>query len=110
MRPSPNIATTISTTPPRRRRYAHSSRSPARPDWKRPGTPTLGVQVQVLLRQLGLAGRRVNWDHRPPVSERKFDTQAWDTIPRAQDPAHIEAIDADTHDRRTNGPGGEKRI
>lgn len=79
-------------------------------DWKRPGTPPLHVQVKVLLRQLGLEGKKVEWDHRPPVSERQFDTVTRDTIPPSQDPAHIEAIDEDEHDRRTNGPGGEKRI
>lgn len=87
-------------------------------DWKRPGTPPLHVQVKVLLRQLGLYERelgfgervKVNWDHRPPLSERRFDTDAWDTIPAANDPNFIEAIDEGTHDKRTNGPGGEKRI
>ena len=79
-------------------------------DWKRPGTPPLHVQVKVLLRQLGLAGKIVHFDHRPPASERKFDTEAWDTIPPFFDPEHLCAIDDDAHDKLTNGPGGEKRI
>lgn len=79
------------------------------PDWKRPGTPSLGLQVRVLLRMLGLL-MDVQWDHRPPLERRKFDTEANDTIPPANDPEHIEAITPAEHDRRSNGPGGEQRI
>jgi hypothetical protein len=78
------------------------------PDWKRPGIPPLGVQVKVLMRMLGLS--KVEWDHRPPLSEREFDTEAWDTIPPANDPDFIETITPKDHDQRTNGPGGEKQI
>jgi hypothetical protein len=79
-------------------------------DWKRPGTPPLHVQVKVLLRQLGLAGKVVHWDHRPTVESRQFDTVTRDTIPPFFDPAHLEAITDEEHDKRTHGPGGEKRI
>lgn len=87
-------------------------------DWKRPSIPCK-VRLQVLLNQDGRStickerlGRieDTHFDHRPPLSERKFDTEAWDTIPPANDPAHIEAITVDQHDKRTNGPGGERRI
>jgi hypothetical protein len=62
------------------------------------------------MRQLGLAGKKVNWDHRPPVESRQFDTVTRDTIPPFFDPAHLEAITDEEHDKRTHGPGGEKRI
>jgi hypothetical protein len=87
-------------------------------DWKR---PTLRTQskLQCLINQEGrcnATGARLgtventHFDHRPPASERKFDTAAWDTIPPFHDPAHIEAITVAAHDKRTNGPGGIKRI
>lgn len=66
----------------------------------------IGVKLAVLLRQVGA----VQFDHRPPLSERLFDDEANDTIPPANDPAYIEAITPKEHDVRTNGPGGEKRI
>jgi hypothetical protein len=87
-------------------------------DWKR---PTLRVQskLQCLISQEGrckATGERLgtvantHFDHRPPASERKFDTDAWDTIPPFHDPAHIEAITVAAHNKRSNGPGGTKRI
>lgn len=88
------------------------------PDWKRPAIPCK-VKLQVLLNQLGRStvdreklGRieGTHFDHRPALEARKFDTAAWDTVPAANDPAHIEAITVEQHDRRTNGPGGTKRI
>lgn len=87
-------------------------------DWKRPAIPCK-VRLQVLLNQGGRSavdkerlGRIENthFDHRPPLEARKFDTSAWDTIPPANDPAHIEAITVEQHDRRTNGPGGTRRV
>lgn len=80
------------------------------PDWKRPGTPPLHVQVAVLLRQLGLEGKKVEFEHRPALWERRFDTVTRDTIPPSQDPAHIYALTAEAHDVATHGRGGEKRI
>lgn len=86
-------------------------------DWKRPTMPK-GVVARVFTAQGGrckVSGDKLmpgctQYDHRPPLSERKFDTEAWDTIPRANDPAFIEALTTKAHDKRTNGPGGEKRI
>lgn len=88
------------------------------PEWKRPTMPC-NVKLQVLINQEGRStigreklGRIENthFDHRPALEARKFDDGAWDTIPPANDPAHIEAITVEQHDRRTNGPGGTKRI
>lgn len=86
-------------------------------EWKRPDIPD-GVKAKVLLRQKGrcavmlhkLEAGKIHYDHRPALWERKFDTDAWDTIPPANDPQHIEALAIDAHDKRTHGPGGEKRI
>ncbi|WP_454629660.1 hypothetical protein [Bradyrhizobium cenepequi] len=87
-------------------------------EWKRPPIPCK-VKLQVLINQGGRSavdGEKLgriedtNFDHRPPLEARKFDTKAWDTIPPANDPAHIEAITDAQHDRRTNGPGGTRRI
>lgn len=78
-------------------------------DWKRPSTPAQ-VKCQVLINQQGrckATGERlgdirdVQFDHRPALWERKFDTEAWDTVPPANDPAYIEAIKADQHTVRT---------
>ncbi|MGR4927353.1 hypothetical protein ACIPUD_11155 [Bradyrhizobium sp. CAR08] len=88
------------------------------PDWKRPSIPCK-VKLQVLINQEGRStvcktklGRieDTHFDHRPPLEARKFDTAMWDTVPPANDPGHIEAITVEQHDRRTNGPGGTKRI
>lgn len=86
-------------------------------DWKRPAISN-AVKLRVLLNQDGrcketgvkLAKGDIHFDHRPELWERQFDTEAWDTIPPANDHAHIEAITIKSHDIRTNGPGGEKRI
>ncbi|HWV44072.1 hypothetical protein [Pseudorhodoplanes sp.] len=88
------------------------------PDWKRPAIPTR-VKLDVVIRQEGkckATGEKLGtlsntqFDHRPALWERKFDTEAWDTIPPANDPNYIEAVTIEAHDKRTNGPGGEKRI
>lgn len=90
----------------------------APPEWKRPSLPT-NVKLQVLLNQDGrckATGARLGtventqFDHRPTLWDRKFDTVAWDTIPPANDPEFIDAIARKAHDVRTNGRGGEKRI
>lgn len=87
-------------------------------DWKRP-TMTVRVKVQVVINQagrckatgegLGLA-EHVQFDHRPALWERQFDTTTNDTIPPSNDAGHIEAITTAAHDKRTHGPGGEMRI
>jgi hypothetical protein len=88
------------------------------PEWKRPPIPCK-VKLQVLINQGGRSkikneklGRveNTNFDHRPPLEARKFDTEAWDTVPPANDPDHIQAITVEQHDRLTNGPGGTRRV
>jgi hypothetical protein len=87
------------------------------PGWKRPGIP-VSVKCDVLIRQGGKSATgaplesytETHFDHRPALWERLFDDETGDTIPPANDPKHIEAITRDEHDKRTHGPGGEKRI
>lgn len=90
----------------------------APPDWKRPPIPCK-VKLQVLINQHGRSkiGKErlgtvdnTHFDHRPPLEARKFDTAKWDTVPAANDPAHIQAITVEQHDKLTNGPGGTTRI
>lgn len=70
----------------------------------------VGVKLQALLLQVGLDPTDVQWDHRPPLSERKWNATKGDTVPPANDPAYIQALATKAHDIVTNGPGGEKRI
>jgi len=86
--------------------------------WKRPPMP-VRVKLDVVIRQEGkckATGQKLgelkntNFDHRPALFERKFDTGTNDTIPPANDPGFIEAITVAAHDVRTNGCGGEKRV
>src|SRR5258708_4001985 len=87
-------------------------------DWKRPAIPAR-VKIDVIIIQEGKCketgeklGRLENtqFDHRPPVEQRQYDPETGDTIPRANDPEHMEACTIKGHDIRTNGPGGERRI
>lgn len=80
-------------------------------EWKRKGWDSK-CRLQVLINQQGrckCTGERlgsiedVRFDHRPALWERRFDTDAWDTIPAENDPAHVEAITKEEHDRRTFG-------
>lgn len=86
--------------------------------WKRPPMP-VRVKLDVVIRQEGKCKatrqklgelKNTNFDHRPALFERKFDTETNDTIPPANDPGFIEAITVAAHYVRTNGRGGEKRI
>ena len=75
------------------------------PGWKRP-TPSPSLKLKVMFKRYG----HHQIDHRPPLSERPFDTRTNDTIPPANDLNFLEALLDKEHDNRTNGPGGEKRI
>lgn len=86
--------------------------------WKRPSL-SIAARCDVLIRQGGLDAvtgaplgdyANVRFDHRPALWERQFDTETNDTIPPANDPAHIDALSIKSHDIRTHGPGGERRI
>lgn len=82
-------------------------------DWKRPAIPTR-VKIEVIIRQEGKCAQskeklgtleNTNFDHRPALWERKFDSAAFDTIPPANDPAFIEACTIAGHKVRTHGNG-----
>jgi hypothetical protein len=54
----------------------------------------------------------LNFDHRPPLCDRPYDTVAGDFIPPQNDPNHIDAIPKPDHDKRTFGrePGALKTV
>lgn len=82
--------------------------------WKRPAIPTR-IKIEIIIRQDGRCKqtgdrlgtlKNTQFDHRPAIWERKFDTVANDTIPPANDPAFIEACTIEGHKIRTHGKGG----
>lgn len=87
------------------------------PDWKRPRMPA-DVRQAVLRaqgRKCKLSGASLEkggfaFDHRPPLHDRKFDTEKWDTIPPANDPKYIQAIINDEHRFLTSGRRGDKKV
>ena len=56
--------------------------------------------------------RSLRYDHRPPLQDRPYDTEAGDFIPPQNDPDYIEAINSKVHDYRTFGqkPDAEKVV
>lgn len=56
-----------------------------------------------------MAGR-VQIDHYPALGLRAYDAEERKYTPDANDPRHLRPLDRDSHDRKTNGPGGERRI
>lgn len=82
-------------------------------DWKRPTMPCK-VKLEVLIRQEGKCAQtgdklgsieNTQFDHRPALWERPFDTTTNDTIPPANDPAAIDACTKAGHKFRTHGNG-----
>jgi hypothetical protein len=92
-------------------------------NWKRPAMPKR-VKAAVFDRQkgkcadtrvkIGLGFQPCEYDHRPALCARRFDTEArdgkGDTIPASNDSDFIDALTVSAHKARTFGPGGEKRI
>lgn len=79
----------------------------------RPAIPCK-VKLEVLIRQEGRCAQtkerlgrvdNTNFDHRPALWERKYDTVAKDTIPQANNPDFIEACTLAGHKIRTHGTG-----
>jgi hypothetical protein len=86
----------------------------------RPPALTASVKVDVVCRQLALcacdgclnatdrlpvrlrAARFIRFDHRPPVHEREWLPHLQDTLPAANDPAFIRALDVE-HDKPITG-------
>jgi hypothetical protein len=59
-------------------------------------TNVLDIQLYKLLRKL-------QFDHRPPLCDRPYDTELGDFIPGQNDPDHIFALSAEDHLERTTG-------
>lgn len=56
--------------------------------------------------------KRYQLDHRPPLTNRPYDTEAGDFIPPQNDPAHIFLLEKAAHDERTFGrkEGAQKTV
>lgn len=90
-------------------------------DEKRKTIP-LATKLAVVIRQKACAPDgvpfsaddvgKINFDHRPALEQRPYDTEAGDFIPPQNDPAFIEAIRKGTHGHRTFGrkEGAEKTV
>lgn len=74
----------------------------------RPYIP-LKVRLTAALLQLGLDPARAQLDHDPALELRKR-TDDGGYIPPANDPRYLVYRSSEAHERKTNGPGGEKRI
>ena len=70
----------------------------------------VGVKLKAALIQLGLGDEKIEWDHDPALESRPWDPIVGDTIPPANDPNFIKPMTEFDHDKKTNGPGGTKRI
>jgi hypothetical protein len=68
----------------------------------------LGVKLHVALARFGLRLADVQFDHHPPLQLREWDEAAGDTIPPANDPAHIQMLLIAEHKAKTFGRRGEK--
>lgn len=71
-----------------------------------------GGDVEGKLSALAIAVERgeVQFDHRPPLQDRPYDTEAGDFQPPQNDPKRIEAITGEEHKARTVGaPGRTER-
>lgn len=63
----------------------------------------LSVKLEVALAAMGLTLADVDFDHTPPLQLREWDPVAGDTIPPANDPAHIQLLTKAEHKRKTFG-------
>lgn len=60
----------------------------------------------------GVPANQIQFDHRPPLCDRPYDTEAGDFIPPQWDPSKIEPVVKGAHDERTFGrkEGAEKTV
>lgn len=83
------------------------------PDWVKIVCAIRAYKITTdLILDLGSWVRSLRFDHRPPLQDRDYDLDAKDFIPAQNDPDHIEAIPAKTHDERTFGrrEGAERTV
>lgn len=77
----------------------------------RPSIP-IKIKLQVALRQLSLTlgDKILQLDHDPALELREFDPSTGKYTPDANDPDYLIWRGEGDHDKKTHGPGGEKRI
>lgn len=63
----------------------------------------LRAKLEVALRHLGYRIEQVRWDHDPALELRPMNEDGTDTIPPASDPAYIQLLVPEEHDRKTFG-------
>lgn len=76
--------------------------APAPPKGYRPRVPDR-VVVDVVLAAFGLTRAEVEIDHDPPLALRVWDPERRDTIPPANDPAHLRLRLKAAHREKTTG-------
>jgi len=76
--------------------------APSPPPGYRPRIP-LGTVVDVILAAFGLTRAEVEIDHDPPLALRVWDPVHKDTIPPANDPAHLRLRLKSVHRDKTTG-------
>ena len=54
--------------------------------------------------------KRIQIDHFPALGLREFDEETKEYTPAANNPYHLRPLRVDQHEKKTNGPGGTKRI
>jgi hypothetical protein len=78
--------------------------------------PPVGVKLKAALLALGFTWAEINgkgaiiWDHRPPLSQRKWSATKNDFDPPQHDPRYLAPMRKSDSDSKTWGLGGSKRI
>lgn len=63
----------------------------------------ISVERDAALNALGLLGKKINWDHRPPLSQRPRDPVTGLYTPDELDPRYLFPVAKEDHDKRTYG-------
>jgi hypothetical protein len=77
--------------------------------WKARAIALDGGDIEGRLSAFGFAveASRVQYDHRPALENRPYDTEADDFIPPQHDPQRIDVIPPEEHKARTSGATGQ---
>jgi hypothetical protein len=73
----------------------------------RRGRPSLKIQLETALYQLGLDPKNVRLDHWLPLSFREYDFGTEKYIPDEHDPRYMQWLSTADHAEKTNGPRGD---